>query len=119
MRAHTNGALSLPCPVNTKMLATIGDAALVPPICSIPPLAALNIATPVAGSATAETSVAARPMHAVCFSYAGFAIEVLHVLPVAPCEPGGSPRNHTVSVRGEVDASDVPPTAITYCDVDG
>ena len=66
--AHTNGALSLPCPVNTKMLATIGDAALVPPITSMPPFAALNIATPVAGSATADTFEAARLVHAVWFS---------------------------------------------------
>src|SRR5689334_627578 len=99
------------------MPATSGLDALVPPTTIQPPAPALNTATPVLGSATADTSAAARRVHAAVgtavFWNAGLASTRLHVLP--------APR-HTVSVQPRVAVDRtrwVPPTAITCSDVLG
>src|SRR5690349_14495240 len=99
------------------MAATSGLEALVPPTTMKPPAPALNTATPVLGSATADTSDAARRLHAVVgtmvFWKAGLASTRLQVLP--------APR-HAVSVqpRAAVERTRcVPPTAITCSEVLG
>src|SRR5262245_2419173 len=99
------------------MPATSGLEALVPPTTIQPPTPALNTATPVFGSATAEMSEAARREQAAVGTAgvwnAGLASTRLQVLP-AP--------DHTVSVqpRAAVDFTRwVPPTAITCSEVLG
>jgi hypothetical protein len=64
------------------MAATSGDAALVPPyICHEP---ASYTATPVFGSASAETSASMRLPQKVCVCQLGFEMYALQPLPVAP-----------------------------------
>src|SRR4051812_18845627 len=99
------------------MPATSGLDALVPPTTIQPPAPALNTATPVLGSATADTSDAARRVQAAVGTAgvwnAGLVITPLHELP--------APR-HTVSVqpRAALDFTRwVPPTAITRDEVLG
>jgi hypothetical protein len=93
------------------MPATSGDETLVPPYtCHAP---AWNTATPVFGSATAETSASMRLLQTVCVCQLGFGMNALHPLP---------PLLQAFSAQPRVDvdlASEVPPTARTYCDVAG
>jgi hypothetical protein len=96
---------------SVKMPATRGDATLVPPYtCHWLPW---TTATPVFGSATAETSASMRLPQRLCDCHDGLGMYALQPLPESA---------HTVSAqpRDEDDfASDVPPTASTYCEVAG
>src|SRR5579884_2562061 len=88
----------------------IGEATLVPPKTSHPDTRyESKTSTPVFGSASAETSAMARRLQcAVMFAtldcQLGCDSTELHPLP-APL--------HADSTRGEMDVSDVPPTAVT------
>src|SRR5579872_2697034 len=89
----------------------IGLATLVPP--SAVNVLWYTITTPGFGSACAETSAIVRREQPVSFCHVGFVMNALQPLPA----PG-----HTTSVhlRALVALwSDVPPTAVTYCDAAG
>src|SRR3954463_14545693 len=98
----------------------IGDEALVPPTTVQPPPRApeSSIATPVPGSATADTSATVRPEQPASFCHAGLASHSEQPLPV-PCASAGRPPPtlpHTVSLQPRALAawtSDVPPTEVT------
>src|SRR5579859_5792844 len=92
------------------MPAMIGADTLVPPSTFHP---RSYVATPVAGSPTAEMSATNRFMQPVSFCQVGFAWDLLHPLP-APL--------HAVSAQPRADAdarSDVPPTERTAGDAAG
>src|ERR671930_2046024 len=89
----------------------IGDEALVPPTVNKRP--EKKTATPVFGSATAETSATVRREQPVSVCQAGFASNALQPLP-APL--------HALSVQPRVDelrVSEVPPTAVRKRDAAG
>ncbi|HEX3762039.1 MAG TPA: hypothetical protein VHW23_25235 [Kofleriaceae bacterium] len=102
-------------PLTAYTAPTSGAATLVPPNtrnADVEPLGP-NTATPVLGSATAETSATVRRAHPVSCCQLGLAYVALQPLP-APL--------HTVSVQPRVPVevrSDVPPTAVTWGDDDG
>src|SRR5450432_2601909 len=97
-----------PCPAAANIAATSGDAALVPPTSCQPPCFAMYVATPVCGSAIADTSAAPRIRHVTSLGAQGcLKITTLHALP-APL--------HAVLV---VPSKLVPPTATTNAEVAG
>src|SRR5215813_11419125 len=115
-------ASASPCPVAAKIAATIGDEADVPPYTAQPPLPYWSYtATPVLGSATAEISATVRMLHPPSLCQDGLGSNELHPEPVPPLLFCASP--HTLSVHPrDVDddgTSEVPPTAMTYCDAAG
>ena len=102
------------------MLAMIGDEALVPPKTCQPPIGALlsNTDTPVAGSATADTSPIMRFLQMVSCCHAGLATVTEQPLFV----PSVALVFHTDSVKPRAfDArfSAVPPTAVTLWNAAG
>ena len=104
-------------PVRANVAAMIGELALVPPttIHPVPSLPKVSkTATPVFGSATAETSASMRLVHPVSVSKLGFAMNWLQPEP---------PSSHAVSVQPRVlelfFVRLVPPAATTNCDVAG
>src|SRR5262249_26017722 len=93
----------------------IGDATLVPPKTSQPPLCfeVQYTETPVLGSAIAEPSATVRFEQPLSVCHAGLGSYALHPLP-APL--------HAVSLQPrafELLEREVPPTAVTYCDAAG
>ncbi len=102
-----------PSPACANIAATSGLAALVPPSTDQPdpdgPL--LNTATPVCGSAIADTSENARIAHVVLAGwYGGLAKLPLHELPPPPQATSAKPRGVLAVI------SEVPPTAMTLLD---
>ena len=83
----------------------IGDEALVPPTVNHWP--AKRTATPVFGSATAETSATVRLAQPESVCQAGFASYALQPLPAPLHALSVQPRRAAAAV------SDVPPTAVT------
>src|SRR6266700_4103321 len=71
------------------------------------------MATPVFGSATADTSLLVRLAHPVSACQAGLGSSAEHPEPVPPHAVSAQPRA-AADVR-----SDVPPTAVTYWDAAG
>src|SRR5437764_10560350 len=101
------------------MVATIGDAADLPPYTAHLP--ALSTAPPVFGSATAATSATVRLAHPVSFCHVGLAEYAKQPEPAPPLLLAAVP--HTVSTQPRAFAVDlvnaVPPTAITLGDAAG
>src|SRR5207253_2409191 len=87
------------------MLATIGEETLVPPTWIQTP--ANSTATPVFGSASAETSETVRIEHPVSVCHAGFGSNALQPLPAPSQTVSLQPRLFAAGV------SEVPPTAVT------
>ena len=97
--------------------ATTGVARDVPPICmspgAAPALVRVNTFIPVFGSASADTSVTMRLLHCVSVCQVGFAVMLLHPLPL-PDQAVSEAR-----VPDAVSSSEVPPTAVTPRDAAG
>ena len=102
-------------PSRVKAAATMGDEALVPPTTDqAPPVASLQYtATPVSGSATADTSVSMRFVQLASVCQLGLVISALQPLPPLLQAPSAQPRDDVEVV------SDVPPTATTPAEVAG
>src|SRR6185312_11196303 len=98
--------------------ATIGDAADVPPYTAQPPW---YTATPVFGSATAETSATVRLAQPESFCHDGFASYAEQPEPAPPFELLVEPHTASTQPRDDDDdlVSDVPPTAVTPTDAAG
>src|SRR5690242_10952669 len=95
-----------------------GADTLVPPNTSqadwVPRPLGPNTATPVLGSATAETSATVRRAQPVSFCQVGFAYTALHPLP-APLQAVSVKPRAVAVLRVKV----VPPTAVTFGEAAG
>ena len=89
----------------------MGDDALVPPRMIHPPSYVLYTASPVFGSATAETSATVRCPQPGSVCQLGLGLNALHPLPPSLQAPSTQPRAAVVDWTRLV-----PPTATTYCD---
>ena len=110
---HSAGKLWLP--LRASMPAMMGEAMLVPPATSQPPTApkVSKTAAPVAGFATAETSLSARPAQPGIFGCVGELSKAEQPLPVPDHAVSLHPRAPVVAV------SVVPPTEVTNGDAAG
>src|SRR5437764_11425878 len=100
----------------------IGEATLVPPTTFHPPQirSELKMATPVFGSATAETSATLRIEQPASFCQLGLGSQIEQPLP-GPSAGSVAPP-HAVSLQPRALfalTSDVPPTAVTYGEAAG
>src|SRR5215469_11179126 len=100
----------------------IGDAALVPPNTFQPPAWESYVATPVAGSATAETSATVRLEQPVSSCQDGLGSYAEQPEPAPAMPLGVTVPHHTDSVQPRellALVRVVPPTAVTYCEAAG